>query len=77
MVPMSFFRDLTEIGERGISLSGGQRQRVALARALYSDARTVILVSVVLGTVSPSHSLGPVMLLHLSQEFLCPYSPML
>lgn len=72
---MSFFRDQTEIGERGISLSGGQRQRVALARALYSDARTVILVSGLLGTVSAPHLLGPVMMFYLFQEFLCPYDP--
>mmetsp|Transcript_25521 Transcript_25521/g.55782 ORF Transcript_25521/g.55782 Transcript_25521/m.55782 type:complete len:1460 (+) Transcript_25521:445-4824(+) len=29
-------RDMTEIGERGVTLSGGQKQRVSLARAVYS-----------------------------------------
>lgn len=28
-------RDLTEIGEKGVTLSGGQRQRIAIARAAY------------------------------------------
>lgn len=37
------FRDLTEIGERGVNLSGGQKQRVQLARALYQDADIYLL----------------------------------
>ncbi|KAH8928683.1 P-loop containing nucleoside triphosphate hydrolase protein [Atractiella rhizophila] len=36
-------KDLTEIGEKGISLSGGQKARVSLARALYSTAKILIL----------------------------------
>ncbi|KAJ2652715.1 hypothetical protein IWW40_000826 [Coemansia sp. RSA 1250] len=36
-------RDLTEIGELGVTLSGGQRQRVALARALYSHKRILLI----------------------------------
>lgn len=36
-------KDLTEIGEKGITLSGGQKQRIALARALYCKAHVVIL----------------------------------
>ncbi|KAG0258846.1 hypothetical protein BG011_003028 [Mortierella polycephala] len=35
-------RDLTEIGEKGITLSGGQKQRVALARAMYSRAQHLL-----------------------------------
>ncbi|KAJ4954025.1 hypothetical protein NE237_030857 [Protea cynaroides] len=37
------FRDLTEIGERGVNLSGGQKQRIQLARALYQDADIYLL----------------------------------
>ncbi|XP_052786000.1 ATP-binding cassette sub-family C member 4-like [Mya arenaria] len=36
-------RDLTLIGDRGISLSGGQKARVSLARALYMDADVYLL----------------------------------
>ncbi|KAF9015690.1 P-loop containing nucleoside triphosphate hydrolase protein [Cyathus striatus] len=36
-------RDMTEIGEKGITLSGGQRARIALARAMYSDAKVLLL----------------------------------
>jgi len=36
-------KDLTEIGEKGITLSGGQKARVALARALYSRADIYLL----------------------------------
>ncbi|XP_046995474.1 ATP-binding cassette sub-family C member Sur [Schistocerca americana] len=36
-------KDLTEIGEKGITLSGGQKQRIAVARALYCKAHVVIL----------------------------------
>ncbi|KAJ1775919.1 hypothetical protein LPJ54_003410 [Coemansia sp. RSA 1824] len=36
-------RDLSEIGERGITLSGGQRQRVALARAIYSSRKILLI----------------------------------
>ncbi|XP_024541088.1 ABC transporter C family member 10 [Selaginella moellendorffii] len=37
------FRDLTEIGERGINISGGQKQRIQLARAVYQDADIYLL----------------------------------
>ncbi|KYQ92779.1 ABC transporter C family protein [Tieghemostelium lacteum] len=36
-------RDLTEIGEKGISLSGGQKQRISLARALYARPQCFLL----------------------------------
>ncbi|RUS20390.1 hypothetical protein BC937DRAFT_95314 [Endogone sp. FLAS-F59071] len=36
-------RDLTEIGEKGVTLSGGQKSRVALARAVYSKASCILL----------------------------------
>lgn len=36
-------RDLTLIGQRGISLSGGQRARVSLARAVYDEADIYLL----------------------------------
>lgn len=36
-------KDLTEIGERGITLSGGQRQRVSLARGIYAKPDLVLL----------------------------------
>ncbi|KAH6771586.1 multidrug resistance-associated protein 6 [Perilla frutescens var. frutescens] len=37
------YRDLTEIGQRGLNLSGGQKQRVQLARAVYNDADIYLL----------------------------------
>ncbi|CAN1778434.1 ABC transporter C family member 10 [Linum perenne] len=37
------FRDMTQIGERGVNLSGGQKQRVQLARALYQNADVYLL----------------------------------
>ena len=36
-------RDLTEIGERGISISGRQKERIQLARAVYNDAGIYLL----------------------------------
>ena len=36
-------RDLTEIGERGVTLSGGQKARVSLARCIYSNPNVCIL----------------------------------
>lgn len=42
-IEMLPFRDLTEIGERGVNLSGGQKQRLQLARALYKDADLYLL----------------------------------
>ncbi len=36
-------RELTVVGERGVTLSGGQRQRVALARALVRAPRLLLL----------------------------------
>ncbi|KAB2616742.1 ABC transporter C family member 10-like [Pyrus ussuriensis x Pyrus communis] len=37
------FRDLTQIGERGVNLSGGQKQCIQLARALYQNADVYLL----------------------------------
>lgn len=45
-------RDMTEIGERGVTLSGGQKQRISLARALYSD-REIYLLDDPLSAVDP------------------------
>lgn len=36
-------KDLTEIGERGVTLSGGQKQRLSLARVAYSQPDVAIL----------------------------------
>ena len=36
-------RDLTIIGERGVTLSGGQKARVSLARAVYADRDVYLL----------------------------------
>jgi ABC-type multidrug transport system fused ATPase/permease subunit len=36
-------RDLTEVGEQGVTLSGGQKWRLTLARAFYSRAGIIIL----------------------------------
>lgn len=36
-------RDMTMIGQRGVTLSGGQRARLSLARAIYSEADIYLL----------------------------------
>eukprot|EP00939_MAST-03C_sp_MAST-3C-sp1_P000360 g360.t1 len=36
-------RDMTLVGERGVTLSGGQKSRLGLARAIYSDPEVLIL----------------------------------
>nr|XP_018907669.1 PREDICTED: ATP-binding cassette sub-family C member Sur [Bemisia tabaci] len=36
-------KDLTLLGENGVSLSGGQQQRIAIARAIYSRAQVIIM----------------------------------
>ena len=36
-------RDMTMIGERGVTLSGGQKQRVSIARAVYAAADVYLL----------------------------------
>ncbi|KAG4305854.1 hypothetical protein PORY_000764 [Pneumocystis oryctolagi] len=36
-------RDLTEIGEKGVTISGGQKQRINIARSIYFDADIVLL----------------------------------
>lgn len=36
-------KDLTEVGERGVTLSGGQKARLCLARAVYSKPTTFLL----------------------------------
>ncbi len=45
-------RDLTLVGDKGVTLSGGQKARVALARAAYSD-RNVMLLDDPLSAVDP------------------------
>jgi ATP-binding cassette subfamily C (CFTR/MRP) protein 4 len=37
------FRDLTEVGERGVTLSGGQKARLSLARAVYANHDVYLL----------------------------------
>lgn len=37
------YRDMTEIGQRGLNMSGGQKQRIQLARAIYNDADIYLL----------------------------------
>ncbi|KAK9869796.1 hypothetical protein WA026_003528 [Henosepilachna vigintioctopunctata] len=37
------FRDLSLIGEKGVTLSGGQKARISLARAVYRDADLYLL----------------------------------
>ncbi|KAJ2846075.1 Canalicular multispecific organic anion transporter 1, partial [Coemansia brasiliensis] len=37
------FKDMFEIGRKGVNLSGGQKARLALARAIYNDADVYIL----------------------------------
>jgi len=36
------YKDMTEIGERGITLSGGQKQRLSIARTVYSQPDVAI-----------------------------------
>lgn len=36
-------KDLTQVGDSGVTLSGGQKQRLALTRAVYSQADVVVL----------------------------------
>ena len=36
-------RDLTRVGDRGVTLSGGQKARVGLARAVHYDADIYLL----------------------------------
>ncbi|GAM21060.1 hypothetical protein SAMD00019534_042350, partial [Acytostelium subglobosum LB1] len=36
-------KDLSEIGEKGISLSGGQKQRISLARCLYANTDVIVM----------------------------------
>lgn len=37
------YKDLTEIGHKGVNLSGGQKARVSLGRAVYSENNIVII----------------------------------
>ncbi|KAJ1920449.1 hypothetical protein H4219_001286 [Mycoemilia scoparia] len=46
-------RELTLIGERGVSLSGGQRARVALARAVYGEDDDLYILDDPLSAVDP------------------------
>jgi ABC-type multidrug transport system fused ATPase/permease subunit len=42
-IEMFHGKDLTEIGERGVTLSGGQKQRLAIARVAYSQPDVAVL----------------------------------
>jgi ABC-type multidrug transport system fused ATPase/permease subunit len=42
-IEMFHSKDLTEIGERGVTLSGGQKQRLSLARVAYSQPDVAVL----------------------------------
>jgi len=42
-IEMFHSKDLTEIGERGVTLSGGQKQRLSIARVAYSKPDVAVL----------------------------------